>query len=301
MEQSKIIRWILPHICFFTCIGYSFGQDMPKEVRTREIIITYNDSIVRFNILLKASNVKAKTDLLYYWFSDEILHVNRGGYAGNLLQGKYLVFDRKMRLRTEGFYEQGLKTGIWKSWRESGELSSVIKWEDGQKNGKAQFFDNAGRLLKNCTYENDLLNGTMIVFHGKSKEKIKFRDGIEMKKPEIKGKAPAKMVKKGKITEKSGLAKDTTAGKSSNFFRKLFPKKNHPSGKPVNNTKLNKDNNTNLVHKDTTSLQKGPGFFGRIFKKKESTAPKKETGNKPNESKIENGSKEKEPKVIKKN
>ncbi|HEY4784848.1 MAG TPA: hypothetical protein VIH57_02310, partial [Bacteroidales bacterium] len=243
MEQNKIIRSGILFFCSIFFYAVVIAQDMPKELRTREILLTYTDSLLKFNILTKALQKETKTSLLYYWFGSEMLHINRGGCAGNLLDGKYLVFDKKMRLRVEGFFKEGLKSGIWKSWYESGELMSVVKWENGQKEGKAFFYDNFGNLQKVCNYKDDLLDGTTVVYRGKSIEKIKYKDGIE-KKPAPKKTRQIKRTENLKGYNKISISRNDTTHRSTSFFHRLFKRTSGPDNKK---NKVNRPDNKNIV------------------------------------------------------
>jgi hypothetical protein len=137
-----------------------------------------------------------------------------------------------MRLRVEGYFKDGLKTGTWKSWRESGELLGIVKWKRGERQGRALFYDNAGNIQKSVKYKNDLMDGNTFVYHrGGAKEKIRYRKGIELKKEKSSGRI--------KNPENNISTGETNPTKKDNFFRKLSKKITKPFKKKGN--KSNKD------------------------------------------------------------
>ena len=59
-----------------------------------------------------------------------------GGYAGELLHGEYLVYDKEKNLITKGGFAYGLKQGIWKYWNSQGILRYTVEYKDGLLDGE---------------------------------------------------------------------------------------------------------------------------------------------------------------------
>ncbi len=150
---------------------------------TREIVLSNSDSTVTFNILVKYNKKNdLKNNVNYYWYIPETIYKNKGGFAGNLLHGKYIVYDGKNRLLTNGSFSEGLKNGIWKTWWDNGELRSSLEWKDGMKDGTAKYYDKNGKLYKTVDYKNGKIDGNVVIITQTKSIIKKYKNGIEVSK-----------------------------------------------------------------------------------------------------------------------
>ncbi|WP_026898454.1 toxin-antitoxin system YwqK family antitoxin [Daejeonella oryzae] len=128
------------------------------------------------------------TDRDYYWCSANEIHSTQGGFGGKLLNGTYIEYFPNKNLRVYGYYRNGLKNGVWKSWNSCGKLNAYVTWSNGHKNGRYMYYSESGNIQEQGVYHKDLLNG-WIKYHRASGEPEYryFNKGIEVK-GKIKGK-----------------------------------------------------------------------------------------------------------------
>jgi len=110
--------------------GAAIAQDYPDYGLTKLRLTDSGRTIeVEVNPVKRAPTVK--TDLFYYWYSANQVHVTQGGYSGQLLNGHYLAYYSDKNLKQEGMFKKGLKDGVWKAWDRKGKLTETLKWKDG--------------------------------------------------------------------------------------------------------------------------------------------------------------------------
>ncbi len=153
------------------------GQGDFKTYDKRNIHINFPDSIVKVEINNKKNEVKPVTGKDYYWYYAGKIHFNKGGYRGNLLDGKYTVFTPEKDLLASGQFHKGLKQGVWKRWYPNGALQSIVRWKEGLKSGVSKFFNKEGALIKKLNYKKDLLHGTCVFYNEDGKKVLKYRQG----------------------------------------------------------------------------------------------------------------------------
>lgn len=142
---------------YFICIGLFVSltvssQNREWQPKTREVIVNQGDSVMRFDILIKPESVKIDNNLIYYWHNKGQICFNQGDYAGELLNGEYLVFTRDKKLITKGEIEKGLRIGIWKNWYKDGTLKSVQNYSKGSLDGESTFYNEQGELITSFQY-----------------------------------------------------------------------------------------------------------------------------------------------------
>ena len=151
-KKYTAIKQILVLLVFTVGMVTNSISQKTKDVTPsmiREIVLSNSDSTVTFYILIKNnSKHDLKNNVNYYWYVPETINKNKGGFAGNLLHGEYIVADNKNRLVTNGSFSEGLKNGIWKTWWDNGELRSSVEWKDGMEDGTANYYDKNGNLLE---------------------------------------------------------------------------------------------------------------------------------------------------------
>jgi hypothetical protein len=174
-------------ICLFPFVGIT-AQEFAPEKGTQEIIISRADSSVLFNVMRKAIKIQADADKEYYWYHQNKINRNRGGYFGKLLHGEYCSFDQEKRLISKGMFDKGLKVGTWLNWHDNGAVAVNANWKSGLLSGKVyEYYDTRslksvrefkkgkkcsahfayhldGKLLAITRYRNDLKHGKESIY-----------------------------------------------------------------------------------------------------------------------------------------
>lgn len=156
------------YIFLFLCVFQSFNISAQKpdwSPSNREVVITYADSTVRAYILINSVEVITSDKLMYYWYEQDKINRNKGGFAGALLDGPYSVYDLQKNLITQGVFDKGLMVGTWKYWDKKGNLRKTIDYKEGIMHGDYILYDEKGNILEKRTFR----NGTEKI----EKEKVK--------------------------------------------------------------------------------------------------------------------------------
>jgi hypothetical protein len=179
MKQRSIFKFIAFLILFLGLRNTGIAQKTEWQPLLREVVVNYTDSIVRANILLQKVDIATSNDLMYYWYNQNKISNNMGGYAGSLLQGSYLVYDNNKNLITEGEFDRGLMNGTWRYWNSKGILKKSAEFKKGQLHGNFMIYDTNGNLLESFKYKSGKLQ-----IDDSTKEKRIFRFGCKSKRVE---------------------------------------------------------------------------------------------------------------------
>ncbi|MBI4646422.1 MAG: hypothetical protein HY738_07470 [Bacteroidia bacterium] len=152
-------------------------KDVTKKQR-REILVNYPDSTIIANVPARSKTIKTKDFLTYYWYNTGQIKKNTGGYYGNVLDGKYTVFDRDNNMLTDGRFKKGLKHGMWKTWYPKGGLHRSEHWKLGNKTGVSAAFDKTGKLIYKLRYRDGSLHGKCYYYLNGAETITKYRKGI---------------------------------------------------------------------------------------------------------------------------
>lgn len=106
------------------------AQKIPETASYR-VRIYESDKTILAEINPVKSPRRAKPGLTYYWYSANMIHATQGGFSGKLLNGPYTAFYLNKSLKEQGTYRDGLKTGVWHSWKEDGTPDQVTRWKKG--------------------------------------------------------------------------------------------------------------------------------------------------------------------------
>lgn len=175
MIKSNINILALTAVFIFS-IGSASGQRDGKNLLSHKIIVNQDDcTIVAY--VKPVRGLPVETDKLYYWFSANKIKSTQGGYSGKLLNGDYRSSYPNKNLKELGYFYKGLKTGIWKSWSQSGKLNEDYTWNFGRKNGIYHKYDSLGRVLEKGKYRNDVLNGKQEILVGDSTKTVYYNRG----------------------------------------------------------------------------------------------------------------------------
>ena len=112
----------------------------------REIIVSFKDSTIRAYVLIMTTDINASDKLVYYWYDQDQINRNIGGYSGALLDRPYKVYDRQKNLITQGRFRKGLLDGKWKYWDRNGILRKTMNYKNGLLHGEYKVFDEEGNI-----------------------------------------------------------------------------------------------------------------------------------------------------------
>jgi antitoxin component YwqK of YwqJK toxin-antitoxin module len=194
-----------------------YAQEFEPVKENMEIIVTGADSIKRIHIRTEQKNIRTESGVNYYWYANNQVNYNFGGYSGRLLHGTYSVFDKTGKLVILGKFKNGAKTGLWKYWNGTGFLIKQEKWKNGKLHGSVQEFDNAGKLIKCSSYQKGLLHGKQFIYLPDTTIIKQFKNGKEI----IKKKAPLK--------EKTKVKSEDSSSKNQKKNLQEKKKRNHSS------------------------------------------------------------------------
>ena len=131
----------------------SFSQKEFNLPKTREIIITSGDSLVRAHVLYEAQKqIRTNNDAIYYWFRANQIKRNQGRFSGKLLYGEYSVYDASDNLITIGNFKKGMRKGEWVRWYSNGNIKSIYHWRKGIKHGRFKIFSENGENVEKGRY-----------------------------------------------------------------------------------------------------------------------------------------------------
>ncbi|HFX18195.1 MAG TPA: toxin-antitoxin system YwqK family antitoxin [Flavobacteriales bacterium] len=97
---------------------------------------------------------------------------------GNGQYHKYYKDGQTLAL--EGKIQDNLPVGIWRSYYPSGNLQSVINYDNGEVNGEMfYYYDKPDELMVQTNYDHDLLSGDYFEYwpNGAIKAKLHYKDG----------------------------------------------------------------------------------------------------------------------------
>jgi antitoxin component YwqK of YwqJK toxin-antitoxin module len=110
-----------------------YSQSKIVTIATESKTIEYTDGRENFNICKANQVVIFKEDLEYYWYNEfSKIKSSKGGAGGNLLHGRYQLFDEKGNLSHEVNFYLGLKDGIEKYWDTIGKIKETFKYNKGK-------------------------------------------------------------------------------------------------------------------------------------------------------------------------
>jgi len=181
------------------------GQIIEKDEVHRRVVITKGDSVIEATILKVKSGIKGiKPNLNYYWYENNQIHCNQGGFSGWLLDGECHIYTLdEHALIGSGWYKSGLKDGVWKTWNGDGRLTERVNWENGLIDGE-RFQYQDGSLCIYEQYKKGVLNGKTWILNpdGSTTEKH-YLNGKEKEKRKTFLGVGKNLVRKSEKTEKN--------------------------------------------------------------------------------------------------
>lgn len=233
------------------------GQSYSQKIKTdsREVVINYPDSTLKAKITYKTKKYKPENFQVYYWYKSNDIKKNLGGYSGQLLDGKYCVFDLDDNMLTEGFFTMGIKCGVWKKWFPKGGLQKIEEYKNGKKHGTFIHYLPTGSLAEVVHYKYGKLHGKYTEYAADTILSVKkFRKGIEIvpeekniksinesEKPVKEKDTPDVKISKEKKEKDAGMPKEEKH-KVSDEEKKVNKNKTKPSDKSeIEEIKKDKD------------------------------------------------------------
>ena len=151
-----------------------------------KVRITRPEENIQLEIIPLNHPPDADIDKTYYWYAANDVHQTRGGYSGQLLNGKYMGFFSNKNLKEQVLFTAGLPDGQWKQWYENGNLRAVISWKNGVKNGPYILYNEEGRKVEEGRYAQGLRHGKIAIYSSADSAQIqRYRNGVAVpeKKP----------------------------------------------------------------------------------------------------------------------
>ncbi len=174
---------------------------------------------------------------MYYWFKGGLIHNAQAGIAGELLNDKFTKMYHSNQLAEQGYFKNGLKKGLWRTWHKNGIIETTQKWNNGFRTGEFFHFNEDGLMIAKGKYKKGNKHGIWIDFV--KKDTIEYKNGvIFIKKPKpskeerIKQKEEKQKINEAKKLTKQNSkskkkAKDSSEEKSNKkgFLKNIFKKK----------------------------------------------------------------------------
>lgn len=123
---------------------------------TREITLHVGDKHIVTNVLVQKQAFSPELDKLYFWYQNESIHKNKGGYSGFLLHGVYEQFNQFSNMLCQGSFSIGCKVGNWKYWYANGQLKCLEQWTKGKRNGLFRYYSAEGDIDSIVSYKKDV-------------------------------------------------------------------------------------------------------------------------------------------------
>lgn len=133
-----------------------------KEVGTFKFYCekcTEHPSVIK-EFYLESDTVKVR----YYTFKGAL--VSEGDMKGKDRIGEWLYYHEKSnKIMTREFYSNGFLEGTKTTYYTNGKEAEVTQYKQGKKQGISKTFGDTGVLLKQFTYNNDILDGPVSYFN----------------------------------------------------------------------------------------------------------------------------------------
>ena len=147
---------------------------------TREVLLDYKDSVEIFNVSTVSDEVEVDDELMYFWYYEDKIHKNRGGYQGVLLSGNYSLLDKNESLVVNGKYLDGVKDGVWKYWHENGEIKETQEWKKGLRIGSTIVYNEDGKKIKEYNFKGGVLSGYCYEYYNDTAVRKEYKEGVEV-------------------------------------------------------------------------------------------------------------------------
>lgn len=105
----------------------------------------------------KSKKCKIKSGIAKYWTDEGILK-SEGFYKENLKVGIWKTYNRyKGYLERIGVYKKGREFGVWTNFSEEGDTTSQYTYDQGLRHGAFIVYDSLGQIYNQGVYNNDTI------------------------------------------------------------------------------------------------------------------------------------------------
>lgn len=169
---------ILKFCIFGLLMALSLDAESKDPAPVRDITLIYSDTVVKTAVWNASATRGVHLDRNYFWFYNNTISHNIGGYSGKLLHGKYEVFDKGKRLLCSGEFEHGLREGEWITWFRNGQIKDYTDYKKGKIHGIRKTYDPSGNLLSDIKYRKNLQDGISHYYRPDTVLRVKYRNGV---------------------------------------------------------------------------------------------------------------------------
>lgn len=254
--MARIYKLLWVAACLSVFLLFSFEEPKLKKRIT--------DKEFKYEFYVTDKKPDIKSGRLYFWFKGGAIHSSEVGASGELLDDAFNKFYLSNQLAEQGTFSRGLKNGNWKTWYSNGTLETFQYWHEGRRNGNYKRYSDTGALIEKGRYRANKKQGQWIDF--RTNDTMNYDRGNIILK----------------VKEEKPLPKTEDGVKKPGFFKRLFSKKDKSKSESDTESNLKQDNqkkNTKNIKKadkpktfntaNPNAAQKKPGFFQRLFAKKE--------------------------------
>lgn len=157
-----------------------YAQKLP-DIPVHKVVLEDHEKVLKFELQEDEKKVNTNRQLYYTWFAHHKIHTTRGDFEGRLLHGEYLVFNKERDLLEKGNFKYGVKTKVWKTWYQDGELKTITHFKNGQKHGLHICYDDMGDVISKTNYRHGKKHGKTHSFDEDGDETItKYKEGKEV-------------------------------------------------------------------------------------------------------------------------
>jgi len=139
--KNKLLLFVLTWVSICPIVH---GQ----EVYTEEQRLKYADAILVVNICKYNEPVDFNDSLEYYWYTDfSGIQITKGGSGGQLLHGKFRMYNLDGKLKQEKNFNLGLLNGECKIWDSLGNIIETSKYSNGTQS-YVKYIDEEGYYIE---------------------------------------------------------------------------------------------------------------------------------------------------------
>lgn len=165
-RMNHFSRGVIATFILLFISSFLFAQEDDFQYSTnRKVILSSKDSIVEVELKIdnkKLSKLNPQGE--YFWFYQNEIKMNVGGYDGSLLDGSYTVKSSNGDLLKKGNFKNGLKDGLWKYWYPNGVKAKAEEWENGRLNGLVKKWDKKGMIKSQFDYKEGVKHGKYVLY-----------------------------------------------------------------------------------------------------------------------------------------
>lgn len=132
-------------------------------------------------LLMEGFYLNDKKNGLWKTYENGIMY-SEGEFKDDFLEGKWIFYFDKNKIKAEGTYKKDIKIGLWKYYRTNGILNYEINCNEyGLANGLSKFYDSKGNLQISCNFKNGNEDGETIHYfdNGNFRCKIKYKNNTK--------------------------------------------------------------------------------------------------------------------------